>query len=101
MVVSPALAGLTIPKVSSAADLQQIDEAVTELEQLRQIPVGQIRLIAQVESAVGVLNVRQIASATPRLAAIGVGMEDLAVDVGISVDADALYFPNMQTLYAT
>ena len=31
---------------------------------------------------------------------MGIGMEDLIADVGGVVDADALYFPAMQTLYA-
>ncbi len=38
--------------------------------------------------------------ATPRLAALGLGMEDLIADVGGAVGADALYFPAMQALYA-
>ena len=99
-VVGPGLAGLTVPKVSSAEQLQQLDEAVTVLEEQRQLPVGQIRLVAQIESATGVLNVREIASATPRLAAMGLGMEDLAAELGSSVDPDALYFPSMLLLYA-
>ena len=41
-----------------------------------------------------------VAGATPRLAALGLGMEDLIADVGGAVGADALYFPAMQTLYA-
>ena len=99
-VVGPGLAGLTVPKVASAVQLQQLDEAVTALEHKRQLPTGAIRLVAQIESAAGVLNVREIAGATPRLAAMGLGMEDLAVELGSSVDADALYFPSMLLLYA-
>ena len=99
-VVRPGLAGLTIPKVSSAESLKQIDEAVTLLEEDRQMPVGTIRFIVLIESATGVLNARQIASATPRLAAMGIGMEDLAADIGSSVNPDTLYFPSMLVLYA-
>jgi len=99
-VVGPGLAGLTVPKVSSAEQLQQLDEAVTALEEQRQLPVGQLRLVAQIESAAGVLNAREIARATPRLAAMGLGMEDLAAEVGSGVDPDTLYFPSMLLLYA-
>ena len=99
-VVGPKLAGLTIPKVATAEDLQRVDELVSQLEQDRQIPAGQIRLVAQIESAAGILNARQIAGATPRLAALGIGMEDLATELGSDLDADALYFPNMLVLYA-
>jgi citrate lyase subunit beta/citryl-CoA lyase len=94
------LAALTIPKVDSAATLTELDERVAALEASRGLPTGGIRLIAQIESAAGVLNAREIAQATPRLAAMGVGMEDLATEIGGIVNADALYFPNMQVLYA-
>ena len=99
-VVHPGLAALTIPKVDTAGMLAGIDNAVTRLESERGLPPGGIRLIAQIESARGVLNARPIAGATPRLAAMGIGMEDLIADVGGVVDADALFFPSMQTLYA-
>jgi len=99
-VVYPGLAALTIPKVDTGAMLAQIDAAITQLETARGLAPGGIRLIAQIESARGVLNAREIAGATPRLAALGLGMEDLIADVGGTVGADALYFPAMQTLYA-
>ena len=99
-VVYPGLAALTIPKVDTGAMLAQIDAAITQLETARGLVPGGIRLIAQIESARGVLNAREIAGATPRLAALGLGMEDLIADVGGAVGADALYFPAMQTLYA-
>ena len=99
-VVYPGLAALTIPKVDSGAMLASIDSAVTKLEADRGLLSGGIRLIAQIESARGILNAREIAGASPRLAAMGFGMEDLIADVGGSVDADALYFPAMHTLYA-
>lgn len=99
-VVYPGLAALTIPKVDSGAMLASIDSEVTKLEADRGLLSGGIRLIAQIESARGILNAREIAGASPRLAAMGFGMEDLIADVGGSVDADALYFPAMHTLYA-
>lgn len=99
-VVWAETAALTIPKVDSAATLVAMADRVTALEVDRGLPPGGIRLIAQIESAAGVLNAREIAQATPRLLAMGIGMEDLAVEIGGSVSADALYFPNMQVLYA-
>jgi citrate lyase subunit beta / citryl-CoA lyase len=99
-VVCAELSALIIPKVSSAEYLQLIDEAVTELEHERGIPMGNIRLVAQIETAQGVLNLNEIARATPRLAALGIGPEDLAADLGSGVDPDALYHTNMQALIA-
>jgi citrate lyase subunit beta/citryl-CoA lyase len=99
-VVQESLAALTIPKVDSADTLIAVDRKVTELENMRGLKPGRIRLIAQIESASGVLNAREIAGATPRLAAMGLGMEDLAAEIGGLVSPDALYFPNMKILYA-
>ena len=99
-VVCADTAALTIPKVDSAATLTALDDQVAVLEVDRGLPPAGIRLIAQIESAAGVLNVREIAQATPRLVAMGIGMEDLATEIGGIVNADALYFPNMQVLYA-
>jgi citrate lyase subunit beta/citryl-CoA lyase len=100
-VVHPGLSALTIPKVETGEMLASLDQVVSKLETERGIANGSIRLIAQIESARGVLNARELASATPRLVAMGIGMEDLIADVGGTVGADALYFPAMQTLYAT
>jgi citrate lyase subunit beta/citryl-CoA lyase len=99
-VVGPHLSALTTPKVESGESLMRLDEVVSNLERERGIPIGQIRLIAQIESASGVLNARGIASSTSRLAAMGIGMEDLAADVGSVVNAATLQFPNTQVLYA-
>ena len=100
-VVSEHLSALTIPKVDSAATLALVDERLALLEEERGLSYGEIRLVAQIESARGVLNARSIAMTTPRLAAMGIGMEDLVAEVGGRVNEDALYFPNMQVLYAS
>ena len=99
-IVSPGLSALTIPKVENAEMVKELDDQVTRLEENRMIPSGGIRFIAQIESARGILNVREIARSSPRLAALGIGMEDLIAEVGGKVDPDSLYFPAMQSLYA-
>ena len=99
-IVHPELSALTLPKVENVEMLKEIDEQVTRLEADRKIPLGAIRFIAQIESASGILNVREIANGSPRLAALGIGMEDLIAEVGGKVDPDSLYFPAMQSLYA-
>ena len=98
-VMRPGLAALTLPKVDSSKMLEDFDERVSRLEGEREMSVGEVKFIAQLESARGVLNAREIAGA-PRVAAMGVGMEDLAAEVGCEADEDALYFPSMQVLYA-
>ena len=64
--VSPGLSALTIPKVENAEMVRELDDHVTRLEENRMIPTGTIRFIAQIESARGILNVREIAQSSPR-----------------------------------
>ena len=71
-----------IPKVESAADLQTVGERLTPLESAAGLPIGTVRLLAIVESAAGVMNLREIAGADPRLAALAFGAEDFAGDIG-------------------
>ncbi|MDP6039184.1 MAG: aldolase/citrate lyase family protein, partial [Candidatus Latescibacteria bacterium] len=99
-VICPGLSALTIPKVPSAELLKMIDETVSDLESERDIPVGNIRLIAQIETATGLQNINDIARSTPRLAAIGIGSEDLAADLGSQAEKEILYYPSMQVLIA-
>jgi len=99
-VTHEGLSGLTIPKVSTPDFLKVIDETLSELERERELPSGGIGLIAQIETAEGILNIRDIASATPRLRALTAGPEDLAADLGGTVGPDALYLPNMEALLA-
>lgn len=71
-----------IPKVESAADLQLVSERLTTLERAAGLPIGTVRLLAIVESAAGVMNLREIAGADSRLVALALGAEDFAGDIG-------------------
>ena len=51
-------------------------------ERARGWPAGQIKLLPIVETALGVMNVREIALADPRVDALLFGAEDLAGDMG-------------------
>lgn len=74
--------GVVIPKVESAEDLLQIDRFLTQAEQEEGWPEGAIKLHGLIESARGVLFLPQIVAATPRLATLMFGAEDLAGDMG-------------------
>ena len=75
--------GLCLPKVDSADHIQAIDEVVGELETERGLPVGRLRYAVLVETAKGVHEVRAIAQASLRVAAITMGGEDLSADLGL------------------
>lgn len=73
---------ILVPKVERGAQLQWVDERITQIEAAHGWPQGGIALLALIETARGVLNLQAIAQATPRLQALAFGAEDLMADVG-------------------
>ncbi len=73
---------IMIPKVGCAADLYAVDALVTAVERAkgRTRPIGFEVII---ESAAGITNVAQIASATARLQAMSLGAADFAASMGM------------------
>ncbi|GAB7107742.1 CoA ester lyase [Streptomyces phaeofaciens JCM 4814] len=77
----PGVRGLRLPKVTSAAQITRIAEAVTP-------PVGAAPpLYALLETALGVEHAYPIAAAHPALRGIALGEADLRADLGIRADA--------------
>lgn len=70
------------PKVESAADLLYLDTLLSEAEEAHGWPANSIRLLAMIETALGVMSLREIATATPRLDALVFGAEDYAASTG-------------------
>jgi citrate lyase subunit beta/citryl-CoA lyase len=80
-VVSPALAGVWLPKCGGNADLLELDAVLSEAERAagvsRRTPV-----VALVETGAGVLALPQIAGGA-RVVHVGLGEVDLAADLGV------------------
>lgn len=74
--------GIVIPKVQSAEQVQQVSARIAEAEKEYGWPEGGIVILCLIESAKGVVNVREIASSDARLQALIFGAEDLAGDIG-------------------
>lgn len=74
--------GIVIPKVEYAEQIQWVSQMIAGYEELYGWSKESICLLAVVESARGVVNLPQIASADPRLQAIIFGAEDFAGDIG-------------------
>lgn len=91
--VIPGLDALCLPKVDSADHIRAIDEVVGELEAERGLPVGHVRYAVLVETAKGVHEARAIAKASPRVAAITLGGEDMAADLGLPEPDPAVLDP--------
>lgn len=69
------------PKASSAEDIVTVDKYMTEVEKRSGIEPGTVKLIPLIETALGVENAFAIAKASPRVAAIFLGGEDLTADL--------------------
>jgi len=71
--------------MSKVADPQQVtalDREVSRLEQALAIPAGSTELVANVETAQGILNAFAIAKSSPRVTGVLGSTEDLAADLG-------------------
>lgn len=69
------------PKTGRAADVRRVAEKLDEVEARHGLEPGAIRLMPLIETALGVENAFEIASASPRVAAIFLGGEDLSADL--------------------
>ncbi len=78
---------ILIPKVESAEQVREVDALVTELlrEQRSDRPLW---LMPILESALGIEAAFAIATASPRVAALTIGLEDYTADLGVVKTAE-------------
>ena len=76
--------GYVVPKPGRAADIREIARILDRLEQQHAIPNGATRLtVIATETPEGLLNIREISTASPRTVAISWGVEDLGAAMGL------------------
>jgi citrate lyase beta subunit len=73
---------IMIPKVERAEDVGAVSAALARIEADHGLLPGGIVLIALIETALGIVNLREIAASDARLVALAFGAEDLAGDLG-------------------
>ncbi len=73
---------IILPKVEMPDQVQWVSGEIESYELAHGLPLGSIRLLIGVETARGILNLKEIASADKRLDAIIFGAEDFAASVG-------------------
>ena len=81
--VWPGLAGLALPKVESAAEIDALEALVEAKERERGLPVGSVAFRVSIETAQGVLRDEEIARSSRRIETLGIGTEDFTLDLGI------------------
>lgn len=72
---------IAYPKAGTAADIRELDRAITTLEVQAGMVPGSVGILPVCETALGVVNVREIAAASPRIRYALLGAEDLAADL--------------------
>lgn len=82
-VVGPAVQGVILPKTESATDVALVDWLLTQFESRAGLAPGRIEIIAQVESARGLLAAPELAEGSRRLSGLAFGAADYAVDLGL------------------
>lgn len=74
--------GIVIPKVEDSDSIRWASDRIAAAEQANGWSPGEVILIAMVETARGIVNLKEIASSDVRLQALIFGAEDLAGDIG-------------------
>ncbi|HJS18667.1 MAG TPA: CoA ester lyase [Anaerolineales bacterium] len=73
---------IVVPKIETADQVQWVCDHMESYELSSSQNIGSVRLLVGVETAKGILNLKKIAEADPRLEAIVFGAEDYAASIG-------------------
>ncbi|MBS3976338.1 MAG: CoA ester lyase [Syntrophomonadaceae bacterium] len=101
--VQPGLDGIILPKSETAEDVLKVDWLISLLEQEKNLPAGKIDLIPLVESALGILNAKEIAAACARVSRVAFGAIDYTLDIGTSCSqaGSELFYARAQLVAAS
>ncbi len=74
---------IMLPKVQTAAQVMALDTLLTQIETTMGYDVGRIGIEAQIENALGLINVDDIATASPRVETIIFGPADFMASINM------------------
>lgn len=72
---------IRLPKTETPEDIKEADALITRIEKEVGMEYGTVKLMAAIESALGVINAYGIATASKRLIGIAIGAEDFVTDL--------------------
>ena len=98
--VMPTVGTLMLPKVMGPEHIRLLSEVVTAREAALGMTIGHTRFVAVVETPDAIPMLSAIATADPRVVAIGVGAEDLSTELEAVPSADLLYHFGMMVVAA-
>lgn len=79
----PQMDGVCLPKCDGPADVQALSARLLATEDRLGVPRGRVRMLALVETAIGVLHAPVIARESPRVWGVVFGAEDFTADAGL------------------
>ncbi|KPK80656.1 MAG: hypothetical protein AMS27_16540 [Bacteroides sp. SM23_62_1] len=85
---------ILMPKIENATHIKQVESKIVSLKEKYNTD-NQIFLMPIIESALGIENAFEIASASPDIVAMAIGLEDYTADIGVKRTQDA-----QESLYA-
>lgn len=98
--ICPDVNGLAITKATGVSHIQLLDELVSELEQQRGMTIGHTRFITMIETPEAFFKIRDITTASSRVAACNIGGEDFALNCNMQPTGDALFYPKQHMIIA-
>lgn len=72
---------IRLPKTEKAEDVIEVEREIARIEKEAGIPVGKTKMMAAIESALGVLNAYSIAKSSDRLMGVALGAEDFVTNM--------------------
>jgi len=88
--VQPGLHGIFLPKVETAEDVVSVENRIAELEAALGLSSGAVKLSVHVESPLGVLNMREIASVGSRIESMSLGVDDYCLELEIEPSDESM-----------
>ena len=101
-IVPSGKVAVRLPKTETAQDVLDCEREIARIEAKHGLPPGITPMMAAVESALGVLHAKEIATASKRLIGIAIGAEDYVTDLKTtrSSDGTELLFGRSMVLLA-
>lgn len=81
---------IRLPKTEKPENILEADRLIGEIEAKAGMENGTVKLMAAIESALGVINAYKIATASKRLIAIAIGAEDFVTDLKTTRSLDGI-----------
>lgn len=92
--------GIRLPRSTHMSLIKEVDMYISQIEDELEVEDGRFSIIASIDTAIGVLNVQQIAQSSSRICALAFDAEHYTLDLGIerTKENESLLFARMQVL---